>query len=389
MMSYAPTMFDFASFVAIPCLSSEPNQRKQASETLASMGDEAVMIGWFDLGSEWGTIAIIMIPVIDVMMFEKKEETKKAVHAGINLASSMGIGTISCTGMIPAATDGLLEVEGFASETGVKLSTGHETVVVAFALNVDIALEAAGRFSLSKEHVACIGLGRIGGAHLRLQLGLKHFPASLTLVDIPSKRKVLEKLATELCTSYSFPLDRLFIVTADPLKGLPKNFYDTTTLYFGATSAADVLDINQVRPGAVIVDDSFPTCFNLNQAIQRAQQKGDFIATIAGALGSLPEIKHHLVVDTSYSVLQNSSPFPNTLTGCIASVAVLNQLNLPLSIGKPREQIILEKYYSFKAHGITGSPMYLFRFDAVQEKGPLKYQGDYLESFLARFHSKL
>ena len=78
MTSPTPATYNFASFVAIPCLSSEPNQRKQALETLVSMGDEAVMIGWFDLGTEWGTIAIIMIPVIDVMMFEEKGRNQKS-----------------------------------------------------------------------------------------------------------------------------------------------------------------------------------------------------------------------------------------------------------------------------------------------------------------------
>jgi hypothetical protein len=68
---------------------------------------------------------------------------------------------------------------------------------------------------------------------------------------------------------------------------VPREIYDAG-LVVGATNVPDVLDIDQVNPGTLIVDDSAPHCFDPDKAKQRLEARGDILFTAGGVI-RLPE----------------------------------------------------------------------------------------------------
>ena len=52
------------------------------------------------------------------------------------------------------------------------------------------------------------------------------------------------------------------IIFAEATGGLPDFAYHAD-LFVGATNVTDVIDVGRLKPGAIIVDDSFPLCFDL------------------------------------------------------------------------------------------------------------------------------
>ncbi len=94
----------------------------------------------------------------------------------------------------------------------------------------------------------------------------------------------------------------------------------------GATNVPNVLDIMQVKPGTLIVDDSGPHCFSTEQAIQRFEEREDILFTEGGVLRSpvsmtkiiyLPTPIQKLMNDAQKEAIFNSNPF--NIMGCAFS----------------------------------------------------------------------
>ena len=101
---------------------------------------------------------------------------------------------------------------------------------------------------------------------------------------------------------------------------VPAEMYEST-LIIGATNVPNVLDIKQVQPGTLIVDDSGPHCFDPELAIQRLQQQEDILFTEGGVL-QLP----HPITQLWYQPRQleklkipGRTGHPFNITGCVLS----------------------------------------------------------------------
>ncbi len=60
------------------------------------------------------------------------------------------------------------------------------------------------------------------------------------------------------------------LITATQI--IPDKFY-AATFIVGATNVPNILDIEKVKPGTLIVNDSGRACFSLTAAIQRLERK--------------------------------------------------------------------------------------------------------------------
>jgi len=106
---------------------------------------------------------------------------------------------------------------------------------------------------------------------------------------------------------------------------IPPEFYSATTI-IGATNVPDVLDIGRVNPGTLIVDDSWPHCFNARSVIARFAQRGDVLFTEGGVLQAPKAISTLRYLPRA---LERSLPAPyraavtwhqpHEITGCILS----------------------------------------------------------------------
>src|SRR5205823_3247468 len=132
----------------------------------------------------------------------------------------------------------------------------------AMGLTVQSVLSAARR-NIRHQRVCFVGLGAIGKATLRTVLSSLDHPEHITLCDVVAKRGDLQRLAHEAKTGFGFRGIIRILTTTGPL---PIEAYDAD-LFIGATNVPNVVAVAELKPGAIIVDDSFPLCFDLNAAL--------------------------------------------------------------------------------------------------------------------------
>lgn len=389
------TSFESASLVAVPCVGSARQTREIIVENALQWRPQLVGT----LGTAFGSIGVILIPIVDMELFDDTSQTVKAVLAGIELAAQGGARWVSCTGMIPASTAGLRTVQDAIKATDpsqlspdLKLTTGHETVTAAFLLNIERICREAGR-DLNQERMTVVGLGHIGSAVLELLFRLNYRPSSLHLVDVTTKKEALCRLRDQLLDRYGYR-GTVEISTVPKSAGIPTHLYDETTFILGACSSADVIDVDRMRPGTVLVDDSFPLGFDAPKAIRRIEQANDILITIAGGLASSNPINprrwfstDHELANLLISGLAEAANFDDrSLTGCVYSSVLTGHFALPYSLGDVQPDHALAHYKRYSENGFHGTPIYIMNTAPVAE-GSAAYSASTatLESFRRRF----
>jgi hypothetical protein len=181
--------------------------------------------------------------------------------------------------------------------------------------------EEGGR-DLTRERVGFLGLGSIGSACLRLMLRCLPHPAEIILCDVYNKHELLQEIRNEIISSFGF---RGSVHISESQAEVALQFYDST-LIVGATNVPDILNLARIKPGTMIVDDSGPHCFSLQQAIRRLQEQGDILFTTGGVLRLprpintllyLPRVAAQFMNAKQTEILSNYNP--NDVTGCVFS----------------------------------------------------------------------
>ncbi|MEV2232161.1 amino acid adenylation domain-containing protein [Streptomyces phaeochromogenes] len=202
-------------------------------------------------------------------------------HTGraVSLASSLGARCVSLAGMIPSLTgygfDVLSSVEGAAAVT-----TGHAATVVSVVKTVQTALDATGQ-KLADLDVAFVGLGSIGSSSLELLLaGATRPPRRLLLCDVRGSGPRLTELARSLRERGL--ADEVEVV--ESRQALPEAVYGADLLVTAISGSAAVLDVDRLRPGTTVIDDSFPHCFDTARALARMRERQDVLVLGGGLL---------------------------------------------------------------------------------------------------------
>jgi len=225
-----------------------------------------------------GTSAYIAIPrFADDLMQTKQEALIRDVEVAAAFAREMGARTVSLAGLIPSLTE-----YGFAIG-GTDLTTGHAATVCSVVKTVQCALEGAGR-RMEDQVLAVLGVGSIGQAALRLLLRVSGHPREVLLVD--THRGAMRAAAFEKQLRNDDGFTRR-IRTVIGTRQAPDEVYEAT-LMLGATSAPDVITVDALRPGTILVDDSFPHCFDVEAALQRMRTNRDVLVVGGGLLDCGP-----------------------------------------------------------------------------------------------------
>ncbi|MBM4364649.1 MAG: AMP-binding protein [Deltaproteobacteria bacterium] len=161
-----------------------------------------------------------------------------------------GARVAALAGMLPA-THGLCTRPLWSD--GPVATTGHAATVVAMVLTIEAALSRQG-LRWQDLAVGVLGLGSIGAATLALARALWGEPRALHVRD-PRVR-----------------LDDL----------------GEAELIIGATSGGAAIDVPSLRPGTIVVDDSFPRAFDEAAALARMQRDGDVLLVGGGTLDAGP-----------------------------------------------------------------------------------------------------
>lgn len=223
-----------------------------------------------------GRIGVITLPIRGREMFGSPR-VPGLVTKAVELARRKGAKCVSLTGLIPSATDYGLSVREWVGDQSPRITTGHATTTAAVILNLQSMLETTGRYP-GWEHLAVLGLGSIGQGCLALALDVLPHPRSLILCDVYAKKDELAGLAKQIKERHGYR-GPIKVLTSE--RGLPDGLFEATTI-LTAVSVPDVIDVSRLRPGTIIVDDSYPPGFSLERGIQRAEADADLFFGNAG-----------------------------------------------------------------------------------------------------------
>jgi len=310
-----------------------------------------------------GRIGSVLIPRFDDQLYQDRYDLLAVLGDAVRLAHEIGAATVSLTGLLPSASNyGRDLTEALAGHDLPRITTGHATTTSAVVLAVRRALEEGGR-ALADEHVGFIGLGSVGLATLRLLLSCLPHPARLSLCDVYSKLESLESLRRELIDELGYRGEVRLLASRHEV---PAELYEASVIV-GATNVAEILDINRLAPGSIVVDDSAPHAFDPEAALRRFHERGDILVTEGGVLlapeplplrvyvpdGLEPWLEAGLV-----SLIARSNPW--NITGCVLSGLLSARFaDLAPTIGLIDRQTALDHYERLDALGFKAAGLHL------------------------------
>jgi amino acid adenylation domain-containing protein len=310
-----------------------------------------------------GRIASVLIPRFDDQLYDDRRDLLAVLGDAVRLAHEIGAATVSLTGLLPSASDyGRDLFKALVGNDLPRITTGHATTTSAVVLAVRRALEEGGR-DLGGEDVGFIGLGSVGIATLRLLLSCLPHPARLSLCDVYSKQESLESLRRELSEELGYVGEVRLLASRQEV---PAKLYEAS-LIVGATNVADILDIDRVAPGTIVVDDSAPHAFQPEAALRRFHERGDILVTEGGVLLApepLPlrvyvpdELEPWLKSGLVRLVARNN---PWYITGCVLSGLMSAKFaHLPPTIGLIDRRTALDHYETLDALGFESAGLEL------------------------------
>jgi amino acid adenylation domain-containing protein len=303
-----------------------------------------------------GTIALVVVPTGAREFFADPEKARSSIDSAVAYAGRLGAKTVSLTGLIPAVTD---LGRALKDDSGVALTTGHAATASAMGLTVQSVLSATRR-NLRRQSLCFVGLGAIGTATLRTILGCIDHPEAITLCDVVAKRGELEKLAREAKSVFSFRGDIRVLTTTGPL---PREAYDAD-VFIGATNVPNVIATEQLRPGAIIVDDSFPLCFDLSSALRRFRQTGDILFAAGGSVQVPGGVSWDIALPSAIPgfargrIASALAPSERMITGCILSALLPYANGLKATVGEASLEDCRDYWNAFATMGVTAAPLH-------------------------------
>jgi amino acid adenylation domain-containing protein len=273
-------------------------------------------------------------------------------------ASHLGAQCVSLAGMIPAHTGYGLNVIRKLDAGTARVSTGHAATAASVVKTAVAALGQANR-DVSGCTVASIGIGSIGRSSLELFLAQAGHPGRLVLCDLPHRRQHLTELVDGITSAgYSGPVD---ITCTD--SSLPAEVYEADLIIAAVTDSSQrAIDIDRLRPGTIIVDDSFPHCFDPPSAQHRMERQGDILVVGGGLLACGPQERTPVegAVPDGHLADVMQLRLPNTIASCqLESLLQTCRPQLPLVQGAVDHALARTYWDAFIWAGVEAAPLHL------------------------------
>ncbi|MDQ4076671.1 MAG: condensation domain-containing protein, partial [Chloroflexota bacterium] len=279
------------------------------------------------------------------------------VGAG-KIAGAAGARCISLAGMLPSKTRyGYAILEAMEKQPSLTVTTGHSLTAVSVVKTTQHAIQATGNRQQTLS-MAFLGLGSVGGSALALYLSVYDHPARILLCDIVASEARLRSLVEEIRAELGYG-GEVEIILSDGLT--PPEVY-AADIIVGASSQPNILDVKTLRPGTVVVDDSFPNCFDRSAAIARMEREADVLLVGAGLLDCGPvERTLHLppgIPPEAYRVLNY---FPSVGSpGCLVeSLLQVRNPGLPPTHGLVTLDSARQYWQAAEALKLRAAPLHL------------------------------
>ncbi|ODS23830.1 hypothetical protein AB835_06715 [Candidatus Endobugula sertula] len=300
-----------------------------------------------------GNIAHILIPMFEDELYTDTELLLENLELAAKLSLRLGSRVMSLTGIIPSATEYgvLVDKRLKLNNHETQVSTGHSVTTYAVVINIDKVLKCTNR-TITREHVAFLGLGSVGSAVLRLMLSVMEQPKEITLCDLFSKEQELLTLRQELKNKFLFRGKINIISYHTPLSDV---IYQASFI-IGATNVPDILDVYQLTPGTIIIDDSAPHCIDTQKLSKRVNDFGDVLMVEGGIISLSKPITDYAYIPDSGDIkpiFENLASFRYSeydLMGCILS-GLLNTLKASVApdIGPLETHVLIQQYRRLKS----------------------------------------
>ncbi|MFD7505050.1 amino acid adenylation domain-containing protein [Streptomyces sp. NPDC059850] len=285
----------------------------------------------------------------------------------VDHAATLGARCVSLAGMIPAYTGYGFEVVR-ATGGATTVTTGHAATAVSVVKTVHAALATRGR-DLGDLTVAMVGLGSIGTSSLNLLLSsAQRPPARLVLCDLAGSAPRLRALAGDLRgrgrgsgrgSELAGPVET---AESAPDLPLPDVVYEADLIVTAVSGGTAVLDVDRLRPGAVVVDDSFPHCFDTARALDRMRRRRD-VLTVGGGLLSVGATERHIADDLPPAAASGYAAqawLPGTVASCrLESLLHTAVPGLPLVHGLVDASHAHAYWEAVEAAGVSAAPLHL------------------------------
>ncbi|HEY3355993.1 MAG TPA: condensation domain-containing protein, partial [Polyangia bacterium] len=238
-----------------------------------------------------GSSGAVMLPYFaDELASVAPDELAERAAEAVELCERHGARCVSFAGLLPSATRyGVAIARALERRRGAapdapraRVTTGHAATAAAVVANVAHVLEAVGA-RLPDLAVAVVGFGSIGQAALRLLLATQPAPRALAVSDLAREREHLRAPLADLARLAPGPIAFL------PWEGAPPAALDDYDLIIGASSAGGLLDPERLRPGTLLVDDSFPPLCEEAAAVRRMTARQDVLIVGGGTLAIAAE----------------------------------------------------------------------------------------------------
>ncbi|MDJ0658850.1 MAG: amino acid adenylation domain-containing protein [Crocosphaera sp.] len=297
---------------------------------IEEFSDNLPMVGCI-METPLGSIAVIWLPRFVHELYQDQTDLVNVIIEALEMAKQIGVKVVSLTGLLPSATNyGKAVTQAISKDKDLPaITTGHGTTSATVVLSIENILREANR-QISQEKIGFLGLGSVGISTLRLMLKVLPHPQEILLCDIYSKLDELEAIKQEIINEFDFKGDVHLIISQNEV---PKAFYQASFIV-GATNVADILDVNQLNPKTLIVDDSAPHCFPEEEAIQRLTTHQDILFTEGGVLRPSKEIKRLVYLPNNIKKAMTEEQrnnyldrHPFKITGCVFSSLLSSQFH--------------------------------------------------------------
>jgi amino acid adenylation domain-containing protein len=328
-----------------------------------------------------GRIATVLLPCFDDQAFQHPDVLRGMVREAGLLAGRLGARVVSLTGVLPSATDRGRTLTGWVDrQDGQRITTGQATTTAATVLAVGRILAEAGR-DLAGERVGFLGLGPLGAAGLRLLLTCLSHPAEIILWDPYGQVDHLQAVRQEVVDDlgYQGPVRLL-----EGRGRVPSGFYDATLIVARTVNLPDLLGVERLLPGTLVVDDSNPPSFALREAARRFRERGDILFTAGDVLRSPQPLRQVVHVPPALEPLLEVLPRkvfqqfdPYHITGCVLSgLLSAGPPGLERTLGEVDRPTCLRHYDALTRLGFQGPAL---------QVGDVFLNGEAVRSFRQRF----
>ncbi|MFL6594022.1 MAG: SDR family NAD(P)-dependent oxidoreductase [Chthoniobacterales bacterium] len=308
-----------------------------------------------------GAVGIFMLPLTTAQVNPAEPTLMPLLLEGITHAATCGARCVALTGLIPSATNYGATVQAACESKGnlPAITTGHATTIAAVIANLDALLREAGR-DIEDETVMFYGIGSIGRGALQLMLDVLPHPSELGLYDPYRSAQFFDELEVTLRTEHGYR-GEIRVMRSDMERR--DEFYEASVIV-GATNVEDVIDVDRLAPGTMVVDDSWPHCMNGRAALARFDERTDILFTEGGFVRSaapMPRISHvpaSAGVPEEFSQILFSSVNPHDITACVLSALLsATQRNLAPTIGLITPTIAQQHWHALKESGFTAAEL--------------------------------